>query len=60
MKDEHGAFVKQEVAIGRDNGERVEITQGLKAGDEVVVKGATQVRLAGLSGAIPEGHNHNH
>ena len=60
VKDEHGAFVKQEVAIGRDNGERVEITQGLKAGDEVVVKGATQVRLAGMSGAIPEGHNHNH
>ena len=32
---------------------------GLQAGDEVVTRGAYQVKLASVSGAIP-GHTHNH
>lgn len=55
--DEEG-FRKQEVTLGQNNGERVEIVRGLAPGDEVVVKGAYQVKLAASSSAIPEGHNH--
>ena len=58
--DEPGVFVKREVSVGRDNGERIEITSGLKAGEKVVTQGAMQVRLASMSGSVPEGHSHNH
>lgn len=56
--DEEG-YRKQEVTLGADNGKNVQILSGLKAGDRVVVEGANQVRLAGISTAIP-GHTHNH
>ena len=58
--DEPGVFVKREVSVGRDNGEQMEITTGLKAGETVVTQGAMQVRLASMSGAVPEGHSHSH
>ncbi len=57
--DEEG-YKKQEVKLGQDNGERVEILAGLKPGDNVVVKGVYQVKLAATSSVIPEGHTHNH
>ena len=53
-------FKKQEVTIGSTDGKRTEILSGLKAGDKAVVSGAYQVKLASLSGAIPEGHSHSH
>ena len=56
--DEEG-YRKQEVRPGAGNGLRTEILAGLKAGDEVVTRGAYQVKLASVSGAIP-GHTHNH
>ncbi|MEG0455637.1 MAG: efflux transporter periplasmic adaptor subunit, partial [Bacteroides sp.] len=52
------AFKKQEVTIGQNNGERVEIVKGLNAGQKVVTRGVTQVKLAASSSAIPDGHNH--
>lgn len=52
------AFVKQEVTVGQNNGERAEIIKGLSGGEKVVTKGVTQVKLASASGAIPDGHNH--
>lgn len=55
---EKDAFLKKEVTTGEDNGERIEITSGLKAGDIVVTKGAYQVKLAATSSVIPEGHTH--
>ncbi|MFA6859376.1 MAG: efflux RND transporter periplasmic adaptor subunit [Bacteroidales bacterium] len=58
IKIEPDAFLKREVRTGRNNGERTEILRGLKEGDEVVTKAATQVRLSAASGAIPSGHNH--
>lgn len=58
--DEPGVFVKREVTIGRDNGERIEITSGLKSGETVVTQGAMQVKLASMSGSVPEGHSHSH
>nr|MBP7473314.1 efflux transporter periplasmic adaptor subunit [Prevotella sp.] len=58
VKSEKEAFIKREVTIGLNNGDRVEITSGLSAGDVVVVKGAYQVKLAASTSAVPEGHSH--
>lgn len=52
------AYRKQEVKIGATDGVRTEIISGLKAGDKVVTRGATQVRLAANATVIPEGHSH--
>lgn len=52
------AFKKQEVKLGESDGEKVEITSGIKAGDKVVSKGAYQIKLASASSAIPHGHEH--
>lgn len=52
-------YERREVTIGETDGERVEITSGLKGGEKVVTKGATQVRLAGASTSIPA-HSHEH
>lgn len=52
-------YMKQEVSLGADNGERVQILSGLKAGDQVVTKGAYQIKLASASNAIPA-HSHSH
>lgn len=56
--DEEG-YRKQEVTLGADNGKRVQILTGVKAGDPVVTEGAYQVRLASASNAIPA-HSHEH
>ena len=56
--DEHG-YKKQLVTVGGDDGERVRILSGLKAGDRVVTQGAYQVKLASASNAIPA-HTHEH
>ena len=51
---------KREVRTGRTDGLRREILSGLNEGDEVVTAGTGQVRLASMSGVVPEGHSHNH
>ena len=53
-------YKKQEVMIGQNNGERVQILSGLAPGNRVVTKGVYQVKLAGISSAMPEGHTHSH
>lgn len=53
-------YRKVPVRAGRNDGDRVEILSGLNVGDEVVVTGATTVRIAESSGVVPEGHSHNH
>lgn len=53
-------YRKQEVRTGRTDGLRREILSGLNEGDEVVTAGTGQVRLASMSGVVPEGHSHNH
>lgn len=52
-------YRKQEVTLGQNDGDRVEITSGIKPNDQVVVRGAIQIKLASASNAIPA-HNHNH
>lgn len=54
------AYKKQAVTMGQNDGERVQILAGLKQGDNVVVKGVYQVKLAATSSVIPEGHSHAH
>ena len=53
-------YRKQEVTPGGSDGIRCEILSGLHPGDVVVTRGAYQVKLASVSGAVPEGHTHNH
>lgn len=52
-------FKKTLVAPGGADGERVEIIEGLKAGDQIAVEGALRVKMAGMGSAIPA-HSHNH
>lgn len=56
----HGAYRKIPVTIGASDGKRVEITSGLKGGENIVSNGATAVRLAEMQSVVPEGHSHNH
>jgi len=51
-------YRKQEITPGQDNGDRVQILAGLHPGDEVVTRGAYQIKLASVSSLIPEGHTH--
>lgn len=59
IQEDADEYEKREVRLGQDDGERIEITDGLKEGEKVVVRGAVQVKLASASNAIPE-HNHSH
>lgn len=59
VQHEPDAFLRKEVRIGASDGTRVQLLEGVHAGDAVVVKGAVQVKLASVSG-IPEGHGHHH
>ncbi|MDR1091446.1 MAG: efflux RND transporter periplasmic adaptor subunit [Prevotella sp.] len=58
LQMEADAYKKQEVVLGADNGENVEILSGVKQGDKVVSKGAYHVKLASASSAVPHGHEH--
>ncbi len=53
-------YEKLLVTLGQSDGERVEIASGLEPGMTIVVKGATVIKLAESSAAVPEGHSHNH
>lgn len=52
-------YRKQLVTLGADNGQRVQVLSGLKAGDRLVTRGAYQVKLAGAANALPA-HSHEH
>lgn len=59
VKIEPDAFVKKDVELGMSDGVNVQILSGLDEGDELVTKGAMQIKLASVS-AVPSGHNHSH
>lgn len=59
VQNDPSCYERREVSIGNTDGERAEITGGLKPGEKVVVKGAMQVKLASATTAIPA-HTHNH
>ncbi len=56
--DETG-FLKREVTLGQSDGERVLVKSGLGEGEDIVVSGAVQVKLASVT-AVPAGHSHSH
>lgn len=51
-------YRRQQVTLGANDGKDVQILSGLNAGDTVVSQGATLVKMASFSGAIPHGHTH--
>lgn len=53
-------YEKLLVTLGASDGEHVEVASGVDPGMTIVVKGATVVKLAESSAAVPEGHSHNH
>lgn len=52
-------YHKVEVSLGATDGERTEITKGLKEGELVVTAGAMQVKMAAAKASIPN-HSHEH
>lgn len=52
-------FERRAVTLGPRSGDLVQITDGVKAGERVVTKGAYLVRLASLSTSVPA-HGHVH
>lgn len=58
VQTSEGHYEKREVVTDATDGHRVKVLKGVKAGERVVVKGATQVMLASRSSVIPEGHHH--
>lgn len=58
--DEEEDFERRELRLGASDGRRVEVLSGLEAGEKVVVKGVSQVKMAGATGVIPDAHNHSH
>lgn len=52
------AYKKQEITIGANDGNQVEVISGVKKGDKVVSKGSYNVKLASTSATIPHAHEH--
>lgn len=59
VREDADGYRKQEVTLGQEDGERIEILSGIKEGEDVVIKGAMQIKLASASNEIPA-HTHNH
>lgn len=59
VQREGETFDRRAVTLGARAGDLVQITEGVKAGDRVVTKGAYLVRLASLSTSVPA-HGHVH
>ena len=59
VQREGETFDRRPVTLGARTGDLVQITEGVKAGDRVVTKGAYLVRLASLSTSVPA-HGHVH
>ena len=53
-------YEKRLVTLGGNDGKRTVVTSGLKAGERVVTKGATMVKLAQGAGALDPHAGHVH
>lgn len=59
IQREGETFERRAVTLGARSGGLVGVTEGLKSGERVVIRGAYLVRLASLSTAVPaDGHVH--
>lgn len=54
------SYEKRRVTIAGTSADKAAVSTGLKAGETVVTEGAAAVKMAEKSGAVPEGHSHNH
>lgn len=52
-------FERRPLELGARQGDRVQIVEGLRPGDRVVMRGAYNIRLQAASGAVPA-HGHAH
>ena len=52
-------FEKRDVVLGVSDGIYVQILSGVDEGERVVTTGAYQVKMASMSGQVPE-HGHSH
>jgi membrane fusion protein, heavy metal efflux system len=53
------SFTRREVWPGNNDGKNVQINSGLIPGERIVTKGATQIKLAEMTGIMPiHGHTH--
>lgn len=52
-------FERRPLKLGTRQGDRVQVLEGLAAGDRVVTRGAYNIRLQAASGAVPA-HGHAH
>ncbi|REJ80920.1 MAG: efflux RND transporter periplasmic adaptor subunit [Bacteroidetes bacterium] len=52
-------YEKREVRTGKGDGIKVPVLSGLAEGEIVVIRGAYQVKMSAVSGAIPD-HGHSH
>lgn len=53
------SFERRELKLGIQQGDRVQVLSGLKAGDRLVTQGGYEIRLSTLSDAVPA-HGHAH
>jgi multidrug efflux pump subunit AcrA (membrane-fusion protein) len=53
------SFARRAVRLGLQDGEQIEIRQGVALGDRVVIDGAYAIRLSTLAGGVPEHHHHH-
>ena len=59
VQEDEDSYRKQAVSLGATDGQRTEITAGLREGDCIVTAGAVHIKLAAAGSNIP-GHTHNH
>ncbi len=52
-------FQKRELKLGINDGMNVQVLSGIKENERVVIKGGYQIKLATMSGKMPE-HGHEH
>jgi multidrug efflux pump subunit AcrA (membrane-fusion protein) len=53
------SFERRAVRLGLQDGDHVELREGVALGDRVVVDGAYAIRLSTLAGGVPEHHHHH-
>ncbi len=54
------AYEKRRITVSGCSGANLAVSSGINDGDILVTEGATVVKMAESSGAVPEGHSHNH
>lgn len=59
VQTEGEAFQKRELKLGASDGLNIQVLSGISEGERVVNKGAYQIKLATMSGAMPA-HGHEH